>query len=275
MERHTKANVVSSSPWRLPGRGRIAPLKLKRVRTRGRSKLVCFARSAVVVLGAVFALVPVELVLPTVPRLATRVDWEMGDEYLPEDEPTLCSVNDIPWNLNEPSDEVDQRPVVVAQSRFRYVWPIANTVVTSAYGHRWDPVDDWDEQRKRHKGVDLRAAMGTPVLAAADGRVLYTKWWGRGGLSIKIDHGNNIFTVYRHLSRVRVLRGMYVRAGQRIGLSGASGRVTGPHLHFEFWENGKAQNPLRYDWRLESPAASEATLLLRAELVDALQPRPW
>ncbi len=240
---------------------------------RGRSRIATSAKSLVMMMGAIIAFLPMELMGPRALRLATRLDWVLAEEYLPDNEPTLCSNADNPFA--PPAEDEVERPMVLAQSRFRYVWPIASTVVTSSYGSRWDPVDEWDEQRRRHKGVDLRAPLGTPVLAAADGMVVYTRWWGRGGLSIKLDHGNNVVTVYRHLSRVRVLRGTYVRAGQRIGLSGASGRVTGPHLHFEFWDNGKAQNPLKYEWRLESPAASEGTLLLRAELAEASVPHPW
>jgi murein DD-endopeptidase MepM/ murein hydrolase activator NlpD len=88
------------------------------------------------------------------------------------------------------------------------------------------------QPRSPHPGLDLKAATGTPVLAAGAGRVaLACDLYWTGG-TVVIDHGGGLFTVYGHLSKVEVAEGTVVEAGARVGLSGATGRVTGPHLHW-------------------------------------------
>lgn len=88
------------------------------------------------------------------------------------------------------------------------------------------------QPRSPHPGLDLKAATGTPVLAAGAGRVALAGdlYWTGG--TVVIDHGSGLFTVYGHLSKVEVVEGTVVEAGDRVGLSGATGRVTGPHLHW-------------------------------------------
>jgi len=83
-----------------------------------------------------------------------------------------------------------------------------------------------------HKGLDLRAATGTPVKAAAAGTVRLAKDVFFGGNLVFVDHGCGLFTSYAHLSRLDAKPGQAVRAGERLGLSGATGRVSGPHLHW-------------------------------------------
>lgn len=88
------------------------------------------------------------------------------------------------------------------------------------------------EPRAPHPGIDLRAPTGTPVLAAGPGRVaLATSLYYSGGTVI-IDHGGGLFTIYAHLSKIQVKVGATIAEGERVGLSGATGRVTGPHLHW-------------------------------------------
>lgn len=88
------------------------------------------------------------------------------------------------------------------------------------------------EPRAPHPGIDLKAATGTPVLIAGPGRVaLATDLYYSGGTVI-VDHGGGLFTVYAHLSKLEVKEGAVVAAGDQLGLSGATGRVTGPHLHW-------------------------------------------
>jgi murein DD-endopeptidase MepM/ murein hydrolase activator NlpD len=88
------------------------------------------------------------------------------------------------------------------------------------------------EPRAPHPGIDLRAASGTPVLASGPGRVaLATDLYYSGGTVI-VDHGGGLFTVYAHLSKIETKEGAHVEEGDRVGLSGATGRVTGPHLHW-------------------------------------------
>ena len=88
------------------------------------------------------------------------------------------------------------------------------------------------QERSRHTGVDFPAASGTPVVAPAPGRVALAEELYFSGGTIILDHGGGLFTSYFHLSRLDVARGDDVRAGQRLGAVGATGRATGPHLHW-------------------------------------------
>ena len=96
-----------------------------------------------------------------------------------------------------------------------------------------------------HPGVDFPAAYGTTVRAAAGGRVVHAGWDSGGyGLLVTIAHGHRVWTMYAHLSRVRVLVGHWVRGGTLVGNVGATGEATGPHLHFEVRLRGAAVDPL-------------------------------
>lgn len=97
----------------------------------------------------------------------------------------------------------------------------------------------------RHTGLDFAADSGTPVLAAADGRVVAAGHAGRYGNLVTIDHGG-VVTYYAHLSVVGVAAGEIVLAGQRVGAVGSTGNATGPHLHFEVRVDGVARDPAVY-----------------------------
>ncbi len=106
--------------------------------------------------------------------------------------------------------------------------PVPGMTVTSAFGCRRlfnGKVSSW------HRGVDLRAPLGTPVLAMADGKVVLAENMYYSGKAVFIDHGLGAVSSYAHMSRIDVYPGERVTAGRQIGLSGATGRVTGPHLH--------------------------------------------
>ncbi|PWC20648.1 murein DD-endopeptidase MepM [Brenneria roseae subsp. roseae] len=95
-----------------------------------------------------------------------------------------------------------------------------------------------------HKGVDFAMPVGSPVLAVGDGEVVIAKRSGAAGNYVAIRHGRQYTTRYMHLNRILVKPGQKVKRGDRIGLSGNTGRSTGPHLHYEFWINQQAVNPL-------------------------------
>lgn len=97
-----------------------------------------------------------------------------------------------------------------------------------------------------HGGTDFRAAVGTPIKAANDGVVVIAKDRYYAGGSVVIDHGYGIYSTYYHLSSIDMQVGQNVQRGQVIGLSGKSGRVTGPHLHFGMIVGGYAINPLDF-----------------------------
>ncbi|MGP4123607.1 MAG: murein DD-endopeptidase MepM [Sodalis sp. (in: enterobacteria)] len=95
-----------------------------------------------------------------------------------------------------------------------------------------------------HRGVDLAVPVGTPVLAVGDGEVMVSKKDGVAGNYVAIRHGRQYMTRYMHLKKLLVKPGQKVKRGDRIALSGNTGRSTGPHLHYEVWINQQAVNPL-------------------------------
>ena len=121
-------------------------------------------------------------------------------------------------------------------------WPL-NGILRSSFGGRSDP---FSGEGAFHTGVDLSASSGTPVDATGDGVVIHAGWNGRYGKLVVVDHGNGVQTYYAHLSQFLVIPGEEVRIGQEIALSGGTGRVTSPHLHYEVRVAGTPVNPYRY-----------------------------
>ncbi len=97
-----------------------------------------------------------------------------------------------------------------------------------------------------HSGTDFRAAVGTPVHATNDGVVVLAKNRYYAGNSVVIDHGEGIYSCYYHLSDIQVKKGDVVTQGETLGLSGMSGRVSGPHLHYAIMLNGVQVDPLHF-----------------------------
>jgi murein DD-endopeptidase MepM/ murein hydrolase activator NlpD len=126
-----------------------------------------------------------------------------------------------------------------------FVWPSASsTRVTSNYGTRIHPIT---KTQKFHKGLDIGAAQGTDVLAAADGTVLIAGWNSGGyGYYVTINHGGGLVTLYAHNSKLLVSSGQQVKKGQVIAKVGSTGNSTGPHIHFEVLKNGSVVNPYNY-----------------------------
>ena len=97
-----------------------------------------------------------------------------------------------------------------------------------------------------HKGIDIAATRGTPILATASGKVSFAGWSSGYGYLVKIDHGNGVETYYGHCSKLYVSAGDTVEAGEQIAAVGSTGNSTGNHLHFEIRLNGKQVNPQTY-----------------------------
>ncbi|HEV8339666.1 MAG TPA: peptidoglycan DD-metalloendopeptidase family protein [bacterium] len=134
-----------------------------------------------------------------------------------------------------------QRPGVVPSLRFRNMLLPTRGRFTSGFGIRRHPIFG---VRRMHSGVDIAAPRGSAVLAAADGTVAYTGWFGGYGKIVIIDHGEGVSTLYAHLSSILTQEGRPVRRGQLIARVGSTGYSTGPHVHFEVRHNGVPVNPL-------------------------------
>lgn len=119
-----------------------------------------------------------------------------------------------------------------------WVWP-AKGVFTSGYGWRWG---------RMHRGIDVANNVGTPIVAARNGKVIFAGWNDGGyGYLVEVQHEDGSITRYAHNSRILVSEGQQVSQGSTISLMGSTGRSTGPHLHFEVITPGKgALNPLDF-----------------------------
>ena len=112
--------------------------------------------------------------------------------------------------------------------------------LTSGFGERFHPILGYE---RFHAGLDLAAAAGTPIVAAADGKVVSAGWAGGYGRAVAIAHAGGIETKYGHMSRIAAFAGELVHRGDVIGYVGSTGLSTGPHLHFEVLKNGRPVNP--------------------------------
>ncbi len=122
----------------------------------------------------------------------------------------------------------------------RWAWPLEFVMVSSAYGFRFHPISG---EYRFHSGVDLVASQGETVTAAAAGTVVFSGWNGGYGNQVEIRHDANTTTRYSHLSARFVHEGARVDSGEALGLAGATGHATGPHLHFEVVRFGEPVDP--------------------------------
>ena len=114
--------------------------------------------------------------------------------------------------------------------------------LTSGFGLRNDP---FTGMLAMHEGLDFSAEAGTPVLATAPGQVVRSEWDPNFGNVIEIKHAENFLTRYAHLSKRHVAANTQVNTQTLIGAVGSTGRSTGPHLHYEIYQNGKVLNPMK------------------------------
>jgi murein DD-endopeptidase MepM/ murein hydrolase activator NlpD len=140
-------------------------------------------------------------------------------------------------NLSEASALAD------AASKLPFARPTANTPKSSGFGVRFDP---FTRRPAFHSGLDFSGGYNTPIYTTAPGVVSFTGVRSGYGNTIEVDHGRGFKTRYAHLQAIAVSPGQRLGVGQRIGAMGSTGRSTGPHLHYEVWVNGRAQNPDRF-----------------------------
>ena len=133
--------------------------------------------------------------------------------------------------------------------------PVAAPYNASGFGRRVDP---FTGQWAMHEGIDFLADLGSPVVAAAGGVVVFAGLHPQYGYMVDIDHGNDLVTRYAHCSKLLVREGDVVHRGRKIAESGSTGRSTGPHLHFEVRFRGVAQNPAKFLVSNTQPAVARA-----------------
>ncbi len=125
-----------------------------------------------------------------------------------------------------------------------FVWPLSTAGrITSYFGYRDQPTAG---ASTNHKGIDISAPTGTPILATAGGEVVTATYSSSAGYYVMIYHGNSTYSVYMHCSSISVSVGQQVSKGQTIAAVGSTGVSTGPHLHFGISVNGSYVNPLNY-----------------------------
>ena len=128
-------------------------------------------------------------------------------------------------------------PKIAHKTAASLIWPVKG-MVTSRFGNR---------RGRHHDGIDIGARKGTAIVAAADGKVMFSGWGPTGyGKMIIIKHAGHLTTVYAHNNKNWVKKNMPVKKGQKIGAVGSTGRSTGPHLHFEVRNDTHPRNPLKY-----------------------------
>ncbi|MCI0548802.1 MAG: M23 family metallopeptidase [Candidatus Rokubacteria bacterium] len=123
-------------------------------------------------------------------------------------------------------------------------WPVRGPV-NSDFGSRPSPFGVGGEF---HSGIDIAAPRGTPVIAPAAGAVVFAGYQPQYGYTLIIDHGNDLRSLYGHLTKVLVAVDEKVERGQTVALVGSTGRSTGPHLHYEIHVEGSPVNPRTYLW---------------------------
>ena len=141
------------------------------------------------------------------------------------------------------TDLSDMRSLSDAATNLPFSKPTATAVRSSGFGVRLDP---FTGRPAFHSGQDFAGSMMTPIYSTAPGVISFTGVRNGYGNTIEIDHGRGFKTRYAHLAAIAVNIGDHIALGQRIGAMGSTGRSTGPHLHYEVWQDGRVQNPQRF-----------------------------
>ena len=160
----------------------------------------------------------------------------------------LVELEKLEDKLLEESAELTKK-ILALQTSDKYVggdmaWPAPGyTAISSYFGNRPHPIL---KVNKLHTGVDIKVPLGKNIVAANDGKVIFSGTYGGYGKAVIIDHGGKTSTLYAHNSKLLVKEGDVVVRGQTISLCGSTGLSTGPHLHFEVRINGSPVDPLPY-----------------------------
>jgi murein DD-endopeptidase MepM/ murein hydrolase activator NlpD len=196
--------------------------------------------------------------ISSVNRLASLWDVNKGDEWLLPNVRGIAVYGERATLAKKFNRKADDLIAVPGQKNFwfitglhfdaaekeffslkAFIHPVEGRI-TSGFGVRKDP---FTEKHKFHKGIDIACSIGTPVVASAEGTVVFAGSKKGYGKTIIVEHRNGYRTLYGHLSAYSVKAGAKVKQGQKIALSGMTGRATGPHLHFEVRRQGQPERP--------------------------------
>ncbi len=179
----------------------------------------------------------------TLARFAPRGGEAAGGPFVPLDAASMRSPFErASLTLQATLEQAEKLKTLVARVPFEK--PLAGAPeVTSPFGARIDP---FLGRPALHTGIDLRDDVGTEVLATAPGRVVSAGLANGYGIMVEVDHGAGLSTRYAHLSAATVTPGQQIGAGEMIGRVGATGRATGPHLHYEVRIDGEPVDPMRF-----------------------------
>ncbi|MBP7844819.1 MAG: M23 family metallopeptidase [Proteobacteria bacterium] len=144
-----------------------------------------------------------------------------------------CTTSRSRHSVESPSpQEVFQNDKIV------FLWPVKNPRVLNFYG--------WRGKRRMHDGIDIKAQTGDPILASETGRVVHADWIRGYGRCVILSHGNAWYSLYAHLSKIKVKQGFIVPQQAVVGLAGRSGNASGTHLHFEIRKNADPLDPMLF-----------------------------
>ncbi|MFD2825106.1 M23 family metallopeptidase [Leeuwenhoekiella polynyae] len=139
------------------------------------------------------------------------------------------------------------REQVANEDRYNLFEPASSTVSFSLFPPVKGNITEGYDAEEKHYGVDVVVPKNEAVKAAADGTVIFSEWTAETGYVIILDHGNNLISVYKHNASLTKDQGDLVKAGEVIATAGSTGKLsTGPHLHFELWNNGYPVDPTNY-----------------------------
>ncbi len=167
-----------------------------------------------------------------------RLGWESRPQRI---EQLISRASDLSNDFRNVSDTLEANYARFAS--MPSIMPTSGWLSSQFTRSRFHPIL---HENRPHKGIDVVAPTGSPIVAPASGRVVYARSDKGYGLSVEIDHGNGIRTKFAHCSRLAVRAGQRVTRGQLIAAVGSTGLSTAPHLHYEILVNGVPVDPLKY-----------------------------
>ncbi len=160
-------------------------------------------------------------------------ELSVGGDFIPADRLSMSYVDFVEKDVDQLFKVMESLPVGT---------PLSGSI-NAGFGYRKDPINS---RFAFHSGVDIDAAYGESVVTTAGGVVELAGWQKGYGKTVIIKHRSGYQTLYGHLSKIMVEDGQDVKAGDKIGYAGSTGRSTGPHLHYEIIKNGKNLDPVKY-----------------------------